>query len=439
MHSPHTVKALMSVVAIAATSACARGPQLATPTTPNPRAVAARDAPSHTSGAVDLTSPVTHDAPPQLTAPSAAEIDALRPLLQHGAAILVRDVDGGAHARITLVARTHAPIATVHRVITTPGEYMTFMPTLRSVEVLTQHGNRTGFRFHVAAPMFDVTALCAMNDISDHRVDVSVLESETGPGGSRWDLVRDGESDTILSLTTWGDPSQGHWLLRQMARRSPAAIAGMNISADAVLALGVARRAEILSGSNAPVRPAEGAVDPGPLVPPPSGAWLGLTQEATVLAVGLNPEWSVTQVTVASAIEGDGASVLERLRNIEGYPRVWGSIQSASPEGTADAQGQRYRVVVDTPISHLEGVQRLRIDGNTVWQDGIDGDFQGNAHRWDLVDRPGGGHAMLLTGGSDYNRAGWLTRALMSRDPWLMAGFAGSWKIIWLRHLVRGQ
>jgi len=68
----------------------------------------------------------------------------------------------------------------------------------------------------------------------------------------------------------------------------------------------------------------------------------------------------------------------------------------------------------------------------------VGGDLVGSSHRWDVLADPQGGSFVMLTGGADYNRAGWITRALMVRDPWLMAGFAGSWKIVWLRHLLRG-
>ena len=48
-----------------------------------------------------------------------------------------------------------------------------------------------------------------------------------------------------------------------------------------------------------------------------------------------------------------------------------------------------------------------------------------------------GGTVVLLTGGSDLQRAGWITRAMISMDPWLAVGFAGSWKIVWLRNFLR--
>ncbi|MFO0607221.1 MAG: hypothetical protein U0324_28925 [Polyangiales bacterium] len=399
---------------------------------PEAQAAAAPEAPHAADVAVARTR--------TLVPPTAAELGALRPLLDRGPVFLVKNADGGADARITIITRVRAPAARVHDAITAPADYTTFMPILSSVEMLSTRGARAAFRFHVAAPLFDVTALCAMHDLGDRRVDVAITHSETGPGGSRWDLTPDGERASTVSLTTWGDPSQGHWMLRQVARRSPAAIAGMNISVDTVLALGAARRAEILSGENLPPRPAQGTAPPGPLAPPAAGPWLDLARDATVLSMSLTPEGSVTQVTVAAHTDAAPAAVIERLRNVTEYGSVWGSVREVevlpTPAG-APTGAVRYRIVTETPLVRLEGEQLLRVDGRTVWQDGLSGDLADSGHRWDVLDAPGGGSWVLFTGGSDQNRAGRITRALMERDPWLMAGFAGSWKIVWLRNLLR--
>ncbi len=376
-----------------------------------------------------------------LTAPTPAEVQALSALFDRGPVFVVRNADGGADARITILARAHAPAAVMRRVITTPGEYGTFMPILRTVDVLSSHGSRTAFRFHVAAPLFDVTALCAMNDVSERRVDVVITQSETGPGGSRWDLSPDGDAASIVSLSTWGDPSQGHWILRQVARRSPSAIAGMNISVDTVLALGAARRAEILAGQRLPIRPEHGIAPSGELAPPPPGPWQELTRDATVLSMSLTPEGAIRQATVAAWTPAPSNLVLARLRDVPNYHSVWGSIREVTmlPGQTLTPTGPvRYHMVIETPLSHVEGDQVMRSEGNVVWHEGVGGDLADSTHRWDVLDAPGGGSYVLLTGGSDYNRANWITRTLMDRDPWLMAGFAGSWKIVWLRNLLRG-
>ena len=425
MYKGLSVKALAALVSLS----------LACATTPRPRAAARTATP-----AVVATRP--GGAPVRLLqAPTAAVLAALRPLLVRGPAFLVRDADAGPEARITLVTLAHASAEDVHRVVTTPVEYPTFMPILRSVEVLSHRENRTAFRFAVAAPLFNVNALCEMREIGERRVDVIVTQSETGPGGSRWDFLPDGDGRSVVALTTWGDPSEGHWLLRQVARRSPSAIAGMNIATDSVLALGAVRRAEIQGGLHLPMRPATGSVPPGDLAPPASGDWVGLAHEGTVLSMLLTEEGAVRQVTVAAWTPAEPAAVMARLRDVAGYTRVWGSLREVEvlSRGATDPDGSlRFRSVVENPLSRLEGEQLARFGDNVVWHEGLTGDYVGAAHRWDIVADSRGGSVVMLTGGSDYNRAGWITRRLMERDPWLMAGFAGSWKIVWLRNLLRG-
>lgn len=427
MHKGVAVKALAALLSL--TLGCA--------TAPRPRS----SAPAPSEGAP--TPAARADVAPTrlLQGPTPAVLAALRPLLSRGPAFIVRDADAGPDARITLVTLANAPAEGVRRVVTTPTEYPTFMPILRSVEVISRHESRTAFRFVVAAPLFNVNALCEMRELGERRVDVIVTQSETGPGGSRWDLLPDGEGRSVVALTTWGDPSEGHWLLRQLARRSPSAIAGMNIATDSVLALGAVRRAEIQGGRRLPMRPAAGSVPSGELAPPPAGEWVGLAREGTVLSMLMTEEGAVRQVTVAAWTPAEPPAVMARLRDVAGYSRVWGSMREVEvlPRAADDPDGAvRFRSVVENPLSRLEGVQRARFGDGVAWHEGVSGDYAGVEHRWDVVADPRGGSVVMLTGGSDYNRAGWITRRLMERDPWLMTGFAGSWKIVWLRNLLRG-
>lgn len=378
---------------------------------------------------------------PTLAPPPAAQLDALQALLSRGPAVIVRNPDGGADARITMMHRARAPLALLRRTIATPAEYTRFMPILRDVEVLSTHGTRTGFRFDVAAPLFNVSALCEMRVVGERRVDVEITESETGPGASRWDFFADGADATTVVLTTWGDPSRGHWLLRQFARRSPASIAGMNIAVDSVLVLGASRSAEIAAGSRLPMRPERGDAPAGELQPPPHGAWEGITREATVLSMLMTPDGSTRQVSVSAWTAVAPEVVMARLRDVEGYTRVWGSYREVErlPPDPSDPPGSvRFRSRAETPLSRLEGVQRARFEERTAWHEGVSGDYVGESHRFDLTPDPEGGTVVTLTGGTDLTRAGFVTRALISRDPWLVTGFAGSWKIVWLRHLLRG-
>jgi hypothetical protein len=190
------------------------------------------------------------------------------------------------------------------------------------------------------------------------------------------------------------------------------------------------------------VRPAEGAVAAGELAPPEDGPWIALARDAMVVSTRMTPDGSVQQVTVATWAAASPQAVLTRLADVPSYPAVWGSVREvevlpSAPGAPADSV--RFRSVVETPLVRLEGEQRMEREGNVLRHIGLTGDFADAAHRWDVREAPGGGSYVMLTGGADTARAGGITRALMARDPWLMAGFAGSWKIVWLRNALRGM
>ncbi len=380
----------------------------------------------------------TTSGDPILVPLAADELEALRPLAARGAAILVRDPDSGARARVTVLVRARAPMSVMHRVISTPEQYTTFMPTITSVDILSRANRRVAFRFHVGAIVFDVSSLSALHEVSDRRVDVSIVQSEIGPGASRWDLIPDGDG-TLVALSTWGDPSRGNWLLRQVAQRSPSAIAAMNISTDVLLALASTRRAEILAGLRLPQRPVARAAPPGPLVPPPPGAWLDLARRSTIGVVSLNADGAITQCTVAGGTGATVATVLDRLDDVPHYPDIWRAIREIQPRPAVGAV-RGFRMVVQTSLVRNEGdVDRETIRGagtGTVWWRGRSGHFVGHEHRWDVQTAPGGGSVVMLTGGSESNRTSWITRAMLDRDSWLLPGFAASWKLIWLRPLL---
>ncbi len=372
---------------------------------------------------------------PVLEALSAGELEALRPIAQRGVALIVRDIDAGMRARITVLVRSRAPMATVHRVITRVEEYGTIMDGVRDMEVTSRTSNRVAFRFNVSLAVFDVQTTAMLHVLSPQRINGTLLQSSLGPGGLRWDLYPDGEG-TLVAYSTWGDPSQGNWFLRTVARIAPSTIAAMQVSYDTVLALSAARRAEQLAGSAVARRPAERFTATGPLQAP-SGAWVDLGRSVVVGAVSMDDRMVMTQSAIALRVASAPDAVFSRLSDVSQYARLWAPVMQRATV-VSDRDGvARFRSVVEAPVFHTEGEQdRVLVQEPTgaravLWR-GASGDYRGDVQRYDVRSDGAAGSVVVLTGGADANRAGFMANQLLARDPWMTPGYALAWKMVWL-------
>lgn len=373
-------------------------------------------------------------ATPVLEGLTADELEALRPLARRGIAMIVRDLDAGVRARITVVVRARAPMATVHQVITRVEDYGQIMDGVRGMEVTSRAGNRVGFRFGVGLGVFDVQTTAMLHVISPRRINGTLLQSTLGPGGLRWDLYPDG-NDTLVAYSTWGDPSQGNWFLRTVARLAPSTIAAMQVSYDAVLALSAARRAEQLAGLAVPRRPAERFAATGALEAP-SGAWVDLGRNVLVGSVVMDDRQVMSQSAIAMHVGAPPEQVFARLRDVRQYPTLWAPVMQRATIVSEQEGVTRFRSVVDAPVFRTEGEQdRVTIerDGQraVLWR-GVSGDYRNDAQRYDVRSDGAAGSIVTLTGGADANRAGFVANQLLARDPWMTPGYALAWKMVWL-------
>ncbi len=385
------------------------------------------------------TVPTAAPASPALDPLRPDEIEALRPIARRGAAVLVRNVDSGRDARITVVVRSSAPLQTVHDVIATPEQYPSFMTGITNLQVLSRFQRRIAFRFHVAVSIFDVTTLASLHVVNAQRIDGELLQSDLGPGGLRWDLYPDGDG-TLIAYTTWGDPSQANWFLRVLARVSPSTIAGMQLGYDVLLALAAGRRAEIVVGSRLPARPRDRFAATGEIEPPAPGAWTWLTRDAVVGAIALDAAGTITQSTVAMWSATPPPALCARLERIDQYTRWWTPMRDVRVVSGVGLT-QRFHSVVDTVLFRTEGDQDRVVDvgpfgPRVVWR-GVAGDYRGDVQRWDVVAHPQGGSVVMLSGGAEYNRTGMIARALLDRDTWMMPGYSVALKMVFMRGLVR--
>ena len=241
-------------------------------------------------------------------------------------------------------------------------------------------------------------------------------------------------------LTSWSDPTLGHWLLRQAAMSDPSATAGMNVAVDLTLALSLARRARALAGTPTPARPGPLVDDGAPLAPPAPGAWMSLHPRYYTLVFALTADGAVRAVNVTGQTFGPAAEVLARVRDVAGYrdhlPGVRSSAWSA-PLG--DAAPARAHLLLRTPFDAGEGDVERRLEGPaTVLVDGRSGELAGARWRWDVTADPTRGTFLSLTAVPHAATATLLTRAVSAREPFLVPGAAALRQLVWLRGMLAG-
>lgn len=365
-----------------------------------------------------------------------AELSAIRSLLPRGAVIVLRALEPGLDPCCTVYVRAHAPLDVVRHAIVTPEEYPSFMPALTGVDILSRRGARVAFRFRARAVLFDVAAEAMLQMVNNHRVDVSIAQSDVGPSQSRWELFSDGPQDTVIAYTVWSDPSRGSWAIRQLVGGdgSGASSASANIPVATALTLGVRRRAEDLTGHVQRVRPVHFAVAPRVLMPPEPGPWLDLLTHTNIAVLTLTPDGALEQVTVAGAAAGRApADFLRRLMTPEHYVRGLPWMRDATVlSRTTDSV--RFRLHLGAPLAGSQGEIRGQVDpaGRVMHFTGSSGDFTGDLHRWDFVPYALGTY-LLYTTGADGRHAPWPQRSFLDLDAWGAAGVLAYWDIITIR------
>lgn len=355
---------------------------------------------------------------------------ALAPLARRGAAALVLDPDGGARSRVTVAVPVRADLDTTRRALVEAEGWPTFMPALGEVAALSRHGRRAAWRMTVRAGLLDVHAVTQVHEVSARRVDFSITESDFGSAAARWDLHPAADGGTLLVMTAWCDPSEGHWLLRRAAGSNPTATAGINVAIGLVLARAVQQQAERRTAASAsPV-----AASAPALPTPEPGPWDDLSARWYVLSFAFPADGSAVQVSATARTRAPAARVQSRLDAVPEWPRFLPALREAEP---VDPQGARLRL--HSPFDEAEGtvLRSAPAPGVTLWQ-GSDPALADSAWRWDLRTAREGDTLVTLTGRVDRRLSATLPRAAAAREPLLYVGLTGLRHLLWMRGLLAG-
>jgi len=369
---------------------------------------------------------------PMLGAPDAALRAQLRALAAAGAVVLVDDVDAGANAKVTVLCKVPVGINEVRAVITAPDRYGEFMAVLRDCAIDSRSRSMVGFRFRAVASIFDIETHASLRVINARRIDVAIVRSDLGPGAARWELFEEPDGSTLISCSCWGDPSRGHWIFRQIAARSNAAVSMMTTAVALLLSLSLARRLRRSIASPT-------GVGDTPLAPLPIQAQRLVSPRGVLGAITLRPDGSLVQASSCVAAPGRVSDVERWLSDPAGYPQVWRSFRNVRTQARG-GDGVRFSADLDAGISRSSGTRLLTVhrdaDAFCARWIGIDGDERGHELRWDArmlnVDQV----TLCVSVRDEVARVGFPLRSTLDREPALRAGFGFGLSVVWARSLA---
>ncbi len=371
---------------------------------------------------------------PNLSAPSEDVRRALDPLAARGAAIWIDDLDAGASAKTTVLCRMPASVAQVRQVIASPQLYPEFLSVVRDVVIDSSRGTQTGFHFRAVASIFELNVAAAMRSAGPRRVDVNIVRSDFGPGAARWELFEAGPDSTLVACSTWGDPSQGHWLFRQVARRGNASIALMTTAVNLLLSLSLQKRVSTLVSR--PIVAEDRSNEP---LTPISAALRSALPTGVLGSVTLSPQGTLLQSSTSYMVNVSLARVEQALRNVAQYGTIWRAMRNVRVLGTDADQSIRFASELESSLARSAGSRRLTITRTdqtlTAQWVGIGGDELGHSLRWDAVAQGPSQVVLMATIGDESSRIGFPFRRTIDGEPALRSGLALGLASVWARSL----
>lgn len=361
----------------------------------------------------------------------------LAPYLERGPVGLVELATGDVLPAVSIAVYVEAPADLAAKVIGTPGEYPKFMKTLDHVEVLSQSGSQTAYKWTWQTGMLflegenRMTALAPPKGKPElgHRISVKSERGQLGEGRLMWRVVPVSAQRSLVSLSMRVDMRDANFVMRQLDAAAKSVNRSVNIALCYVMLLGAKRESERQSGKTLPL-PVE-----VPFVPPKVNlAKLhDLLGRGDLLLMELSDK-GLGKLGIVARMDAPR----ERLSPIIHEPEMFGkSLVPGSYTRVTKREGalKTFSWGIGLPLIGTSGTMTLRSEGDAVALDAVDGALKGGRWRFDTPVLPSGEVAVIGYSQFDISKASWLIEKITSLDPVMGHGLAAATQVMLVRAL----
>lgn len=375
----------------------------------------------------------------RLSTLSAADREALAPLLARGPVAFIEFTDADALPAILLAAEVDAPAATVAAIVGDPAGYPRFMGVLDSVEVTGRHASSLSYDWTWRTALFELRGANVMTSSpppaahpeQGWRFGVRATGGDLGNGRFLWRVLPAGPNRAIVTLATRLDLRDSNYLARQMSQASHSVNRSINLSLGYVMLLGVRHEAHRRVGHDAARLAHPGA--------PLAASDVDLARLAPLLLrgdlVAMTLDGDRLDYVTAIARTGTGADFVTPVIT---DPSAFGSALVPGSHATVvdvqdDGGGTLFDWEINLPIIGSSGRMRLTptdASGVVVNVTGVSGALHAGLWRFETRVQPWGEAVVVAIGRFDPGDTTWLLRGVVHSSADFAAGLTAAGEVM---------
>src|SRR5262249_17833398 len=156
----------------------------------------------------------------------------LAPLLDRGEVALVESFHDGRLRQANLLSYVYVPEEKFYRILTTPADFVTFVPGLKKIQVVSDNGHTAVYDLEIKVPVLPTIEYTTrmVREPEKERVRQICIKGDAKGSVYGWDLSIVNPKQTLAIYQLNGQLRKQSWLFKKMIESEPFFEHGVNVS-----------------------------------------------------------------------------------------------------------------------------------------------------------------------------------------------------------------
>jgi len=358
---------------------------------------------------------------------SSEDAGLLRPLLRRGVVGLVDYSENGRLKGVRIVSTVKASPETVFSVLADPGKHADLFVDFKEASVKERHGNLIAYNWKWKTKFFYITGLNSMSLYPPRRIDMRIPRSDIGTGTLRWDIIRNGDKGSIVSLSCKWDIESSNWLIKMLVRSSPMMEHALHMGTGTMFLYAIKYASERSARGKPLVRRkirAKGGPRLRPFTNREMTAANSLLRDSTgtVVVVERHKNQRLRQVSILERTDAATGSIVKTMSMPEKYPDFVPGVRDVDIKSSRGST-INFGWSVGLPLLTMESSNRLTVEGNQIRLEALKGDLKGSVWQYQFWKTGNKNQTVsAYMGWTNLITRDGMVRSIIKREPYLEHG-----------------